>query len=222
MKKKPLISVIVATYNHEKYIGRCLRSLLDQTFSKELYEIIVIDDGSQDKTSYGLVFFHDAIVRIQNQKNLGLSTSLNKGIKKAKGKLIVRVDSDDYVNTNFLQLLYLFIELNPNYDAVSCDYYLVDEFEKILRRANCFDEPIACGILFKKNQLKEIGLYDTDFICNEERELRIRFEKKYKIGRIELPLYRYRKHDENITNNQINMKTSYEKLLSKHNLMDKK
>jgi hypothetical protein len=80
------------------------------------------------------------------------------------------------------------------------------------------EEPIACGILFKKQQLIEIGLYDPSFYCNEEREMRIRFEKKYKIGRVELPLYRYRRHASNITNHHANMKISMDKLKIKHNL----
>lgn len=217
-KKKPLISVLVATYNHEKYIGRCLRSLLDQTLNKDLYEIVVVDDCSVDKTSYGLDLFHDSIVRIINKKNIGLSKSLNKGIKRARGKYIVRVDSDDYVNSNFLNILLLFLELNTHYDAISCDYYQVDEFEEIIKNNNCIRDPIACGILFRKQQLIEIGMYDPNFYCNEEREMRIRFEKKYKIGRVELPLYRYRRHASNITNNQSNMKSSMEKLMIKHKL----
>jgi glycosyltransferase involved in cell wall biosynthesis len=217
-KKKPLISVLVTTYNHEKYIGRCLRSLLDQTLNKDLYEIVVVDDCSVDKTSYGLDLFHDSIVRIINKKNIGLSKSLNKAIKRARGKYIVRVDSDDYVNSNFLNILLLFLELNVHYDAISCDYYLVDEFEEIINKYNCIKDPIACGILFRKQQLIEIGMYDPIFFCNEEREMRIRFEKKYKIGRVELPLYRYRRHASNITNNQVNMKSSMEKLMIKHKL----
>ena len=80
MKKRssePLISVIVATYNHEKYIGRCLRSLLDQTLSKDLYEIVVIDDGSKDNTSYGLDLFHDSIIRITNKMPQWVVDQLN-------------------------------------------------------------------------------------------------------------------------------------------------
>ena len=54
-----MISIIVPVYNGEKYIGRCLRSLLNQTYSKEKYEIIVVNDGSTDKTSYALELFKD-------------------------------------------------------------------------------------------------------------------------------------------------------------------
>ncbi|OYU66500.1 MAG: glycosyl transferase, partial [Burkholderiales bacterium PBB5] len=59
---QPLVSVIVPVYNEERYIGRCLRSLLQQTMSQEHYEIIVIDDASTDRTPYALELFHDQIV----------------------------------------------------------------------------------------------------------------------------------------------------------------
>lgn len=101
-----MISIIVPVYNGEKYIGRCLRSLLNQTYSKEKYEIIVVNDGSTDKTSYALELFKDDIKLIINPKNIGLPASLNKGIKLSSGDYCVRVDSDDYVSNNFLTFLY--------------------------------------------------------------------------------------------------------------------
>ena len=70
--------------------------------------------------------------------------------------------------------------------------------------------------MFRKDHLFEIGLYDEGFRCHEERELRIRFEKKYKIHRLELPLYRYRRHDKNITNDTKQMEQHRLKLMDKH------
>ena len=200
-KENPKISVIVPAYNPELFIGRCLRSLLNQSLPPSDFEIIVINDGSNDKTEYALSLFLGPIVLIDNDKNIGLPASINKGIQVAKGEYIVRVDSDDFVNLNFLLFLLTFLENNNHMDAVACDYFIVDDNEKILCRKNCQDLPIACGILFKKEHLKNVGLYDENFRMQEEIELRIRFEKKYKISRIELPLYRYRKHEKNMTNN---------------------
>ncbi len=219
-KKQPKVSVIVAVYNQERFIGRCLRSLLHQTLQHTDYEVIVVDDGSTDRTAYALNLFTDRfdapIKIITNESNLGLPASLNRGIQVAQAKYVVRVDSDDFVNANFINFLQFFLDTNQYADAVACDYYLVDDAENVLERANCMEKPIACGIMFRKEQLIELGLYDEDFRCHEERELRIRFEKKYQIHRLELPLYRYRRHDNNITNNTAEMSQHFENLVRKH------
>ena len=77
MPSTPKISVIIPTYNQEKFIGRCLRSLLDQSHERFNYEIIVIDDASQDKTLYALNLFKEDIKIILNKKNKGLPYSIN-------------------------------------------------------------------------------------------------------------------------------------------------
>ena len=215
-KKIPRVSVLVAAYNQERFIGRCLRSLLHQTMPLGDYEIIVINDGSTDRTPYALELFHDAIRVVDNEENQGLPASLNSGISVSHAPYIVRVDSDDYVNENFLQFLHYFLQQNPEMDAIACDYWLFNDEEVWLRRANCLEEPIACGIMFRKEQIKEIGLYDESFRLYEERELRIRFENKYRIHRLELPLYRYRRHKGNMTNDQEAMNWHHQQLIKKH------
>ena len=137
------ISIIIPVYNREKYIGRCLRSLLTQSFGVKNFEMIVIDDGSTDDTKKILNAFKEDIKIITNEENIGLPASLNKGIKASRGKYIVRVDSDDYVNKDFLKILFLFLSLNEEYSAVACDYYLVDDDEKLIRRVNCDEQPIG-------------------------------------------------------------------------------
>jgi glycosyltransferase involved in cell wall biosynthesis len=217
---KPRVSVIIAVFNQERFIGRCLRSLLHQTISHHEFEIIVVDDGSVDKTAYALNLFCDpaeSVVKvITNEVNLGLPASLNIGILSAKADLIVRVDSDDFVNTNFLNFLLSYMELNPTADAVACDYLLLNDVEEVLERKNCLETPIACGIMFQKKHLLEIGLYDESFLRHEERDLRLRFEKLYKISGLHIPLYRYRRHESNITNDTTKMELYREGLIKKH------
>ena len=218
MKKQKLISVIIPTYNQEMFIGRCLRSLLDQSLKFEDYELIVINDGSNDKTSELLKLYKNEIRIINNKKNKGLPFSINRGIFEAKGQFVVRVDSDDYVNRDFLYTLHMFLSSNKNMDAVCCDYYLVDDKEKIIVRKNSLKHPIGCGILFRIENLIKLGLYDESFLVHEDQDLRLRFLKKYKIYRIEVPLYRYRKHETNITNNKNNMRKHYKRLKKKHKI----
>ena len=216
----PKVSVIVAVYNQEKYIGRCLRSLLHQTMPHVDFEIIVVDDGSEDRTSYALELFcdpSDSVIRvITNDSNCGLPASINRGVRAARAPFVVRVDSDDFVNINFLNILCYYLDSNKYADAVACDYLLLDDKERELGRFNCIDDPIACGIMFRKEQLLDIGLYDETFKCHEDRELRVRFEQKYKIHRLELPLYRYRRHESNMTNNSQEMDRYSKRLIAKH------
>ena len=215
-KSKSTVSVIIPVFNQELYIGRCLRSLFDQSLEKDKYEIIVIDDGSKDKTKQILKSFGNQIKILTNNTNRGLPYSLNKGIKAAKGRFIVRVDSDDYVNREFLNILQMYLLYNTNSHAVSCDYYLVNDKEEIIKRSNSISSPIGCAIMFRLESLISIGMYDKSFLVHEDKELRIRFTKKYKIDRLALPLYRYRKHSDNITNNLKKMRRHYKKLIQKH------
>lgn len=214
------VSVIVAVFNQDKYIGRCLRSLINQSLPCDSFEIIIIDDGSNDKTPYALSLFEGGfgvnVKILTNKKNLGLPASINRGVKEARGKYVVRVDADDFVNAHFLNFLFWFLETNETADAVACDYLLVDNQERVIDRANCIENPIACGLMFRKRQLLEVGMYDERFLRHEDKDLRIRFEKKYSISRLEIPLYRYRRHENNITNDIEEMEHYMQTLAHKH------
>jgi glycosyltransferase involved in cell wall biosynthesis len=216
MTKIPTISVLVPVYNKEKYIGRCLRSLLAQNYPRDAFEIIVINDGSDDRTDYALELFKDDIRLIKNEANVGLPASLNRGIHASNAPYIVRVDSDDYVNAHFLELLQMFMTVNRYMDAVACDYLIIDDREEVIARKNCMEDPIACGIMFRTEQLIDIGLYDENFLLHEERDLRYRFLQKYSIHRLELPLYRYRRHENNMTNDTEAMEHHMTNLIQKH------
>ena len=161
ISKKADVTVIIPTYNHEKFIGRCIRSLLNQNIKNNLLEIIVINDGSTDGTSKILELYKDEIKIVENKTNEGLPASLNKAIRLARSPFIVRVDSDDYVNENFINLLQMFLLNNDDIDAVACDYFKVDEKGNIIQRVSCEEDPIACGIMFRIEQL-QIGKKNTD------------------------------------------------------------
>lgn len=214
----PSISVIVAALNQEKFIGRCIRSLLSQTLDRDNFEIIVVNDGSTDKTQYALEIFEGEIRVIHNERNFGLPASLNRAIRAIRSPFFVRVDADDFVSRNFLLFLHSFLTQNTYMDAVACDYNLVDDQGVLIARKNCIEDPIACGIMFRTDQIVDVGLYDEEFLLHEERDLRIRFLKKHTISRLELPLYRYRRHDGNITNNGEEMERHMNNLIKKHGL----
>lgn len=216
MSASTSVSVIVAAHNEERYLGRCLRSLLAQRFERSRYDVIVIDDASTDRTSAVLATFGDSITVLRNETNLGLPASLNRAITSTHSKFIVRVDADDYVNSAFLDVMYMFLADNPQFDAASCDYLLVDDREEVISRRDAIKEPIACGIIFRTEQLIDIGLYDESFLRHEDRDLRLRFLDRYTIHHVPLPMYRYRRHDDNITNDTAEMAHHERRLHDKH------
>jgi glycosyltransferase involved in cell wall biosynthesis len=212
----PVISVLIPAYNAERFIGRAIRSVLNQTVPDRQHEVIAVDDASTDRTAYALELFKDEIEILYNDKKLGLPASLNRAIRAARGKYVVRVDADDYVSHDYLYILQRFLEDNTYMDAVACDYLLVDDSENVIERRNCMEHPIGCGIMFRTDHLIEIGSYDDNFLMHEDRDLRVRFLKKYAIHRIELPLYRYRRHKDNMTNDRVASRQFERQLKVKH------
>jgi glycosyltransferase involved in cell wall biosynthesis len=178
--------------------------------------VIVIDDASTDRTSAVLATFGDSITVLRNETNLGLPASLNRAIASTHSKFIVRVDADDYVNSAFLDVMNMFLADNPQFDAAACDYLLVDDREEIISRCDAMKEPIACGIMFRTEQLIDIGLYDESFLRHEDRDLRLRFLDRYTIHHVPLPMYRYRRHEHNITNDTVEMAHHERRLHDKH------
>ncbi len=202
MQKNFFISVILPVFNAEKYISRCLRSLKNQSISNKLFEIIIIDDCSNYKSLNEIKKQKTAQIKvIKNKENLGLPKSLNIGIKAAKGSFVVRVDADDWVQEDFLNIMSTFLYINKNLDAVACDYTICDNKENTVILKNCLKKPVGCAIMFRMQHLLDIGLYNESFNFAEEEELRKKFLKKFSITRIPLSLYRYRKHTNNRSNN---------------------
>lgn len=194
-------SLIITCFNREKFISKCVRSALSQiNVSKLEYEVIVIDDNSYDNSQFIIKDFIPAIKFVKNKKNLGISSSRNIGIKMSKGKYIVMIDLDDYISNNFLEIMGFYLDSNQYWDAAACDYVKVRDNGEVIKRFNFKKNPIACGILFRRDVIFNLGLYNKRLKINEEKDLRKKFFiKNYTMGYIELPLYRYVIHDNNIT-----------------------
>ena len=194
----PLVTVLIPAYRSEAFIARCIRSLVNQSLPAADFEIVVVDDGSDDGTLEEVEKFGEKLVVIQNHQNQGLPAALNLGISEARGKYLVRVDSDDYVGRDFL--LGLLIEVRKGlFDAVACDYWVFDDAGGWWGVENCFEKPIGCGIMFKLDHVLQAGMFDERFLLHEDRDFRLRFEKLFTIGRLETALYRYRRHGTNLT-----------------------
>jgi len=199
------ISVVVTCYNYGIWLERCVRSLLNQKNFYD-YEIIIVDDCSSDITPsvcgklVSLYNKQNNVKFIRLDSNCGLPIAANIGIQNCIGQYVVRVDADDYVASDFLYLLDRFLQLNKDkYQAVACDYFKVDSNENRISRFSWETEQIACGILYNKTFLYDVGLYNNDFKFREGHELNKRFSEKYNIGVLEMPIYRYRIHNNNRT-----------------------
>lgn len=124
-----MISVIVPVYNAEKYIERCLNSILAQTYTN--FEIIIVDDGSTDCTDEILKLYEkkDKRIRIIKKTNGGSASARNLALEHVAGNYVAFVDADDYLSPNFLRVMVSIAKEN-NADIVECDYNIVQNKEE--------------------------------------------------------------------------------------------
>ena len=154
MENIPLISVIIPVFNDEKYIGKCLDSVVNQTFRN--YEVIVVNDGSSDNSAeicekYQKIYPN---LKLLKQKNSGSSVARNNGIKSSSGKYLLFLDSDDFLIGN--SALEKFAD---SLTKTSCDVliYLPEEYD---------EEGSKAIISYQKGSWQENHLYHTDEILN--------------------------------------------------------
>ncbi len=177
------ISVLLPTYNGSNFIDKAIKSVLDQTFTD--FEIIIINDGSTDNTlekisKYSLL--DNRIMIINNEINLGIQKSLNKGLFIAKGEYIARIDSDDiWIDKDKLKKQFNFLEKNKDYVLIGTGAICTDEKGNIIKKYykketdkeirktilgyNCF---IHSSVIFKKEVAIKIGGYSENI---EERHV---------------------------------------------------
>lgn len=153
---KDLISIVVPVYGVEGYLDRCITSILMQTYCN--FELILVDDGSRDASGricdeYAM---NDSRIIVIHKKNGGLSDARNAGIDISKGKYITFIDSDDYVENDYLEVLHKAIKKN-NSDISICSYQSVYENGKILKQNENY-----CKVLSPEEMCEEI-LYQTNF-----------------------------------------------------------
>lgn len=124
--EKPLLSIIVPVYDVERYLPKCMDSILAQTFTD--FELILVDDGSPDNCPAlcDAAAAKDARIRVIHQKNGGLSAARNAGLDAARGAWIGFVDSDDYIAPEMYEAMYHAVQ-STGADLALCDYAEVDE-----------------------------------------------------------------------------------------------
>lgn len=127
--RNPIISVIMPAYNHEKYVGEAIESVLNQSF--EDFEFIIINDGSTDGTDRVIRIYNDPRIRYYTQENMDAYNALNRGLSLAKGRYISIINSDDVYHKERLSFLYNTIK-SFNYKFIITDINPIDDHSNLL------------------------------------------------------------------------------------------
>jgi len=206
-----MISIITCVYNQSKYILQTILSVLDQTYKN--FEYIILDDGSIDATTEIIKSINDPRVKlIRNEKNLGLTKSLNIALSYATRKYIVRLDGDDIMVPNRLAVQLKFMNTNPEIALCGSRAILInevgsqirisdsvpktDEMLKFLLWDNCL---IHSSVIFRKKCIEAIGGYNENYVRTQDYNLWVDFIKKYSIACLPYFLIGWRDHSENIS-----------------------
>lgn len=203
----PKVSVVLPTYNQANYLSRALDSFLDQDFQD--FELIVVNDGSTDETSTILAKYQQRFNFICiNQDNLGLPAALNNGFSRTRGEYLTWTSSDNIMLPLMLHDLSAELDANPEIGVVYSDWYVIDDEDTILSRAESIEyDPyilylanyINASFLYRRKCREQIGDYDVNMTFNEDWDYWLRISQYYSMKRLPTPLYLYRTHSESLT-----------------------
>ena len=214
MISTPLVSVITPVYNREKYLVRCIESILEQTYSN--FEFLIIDDKSSDNTleiikNYQLI---DSRIKIlENDKNLGATLSFNRGLDICQGKYLARMDSDDISLSDRLEKQVEIFESWGDLEVLGAGAILIDHNENEIGRRqfpsdfNKIKNILKTGVpvfdpsvMMRTSTLKEINGFDNRLAPADDYHLWLTlFKKKKIISNIDNYLIKYRLHDLNLS-----------------------
>ena len=215
--KQPKVSIVIPAYNHERYVGETIQSVLDQTFTD--FELIIINDGSTDHTEEEILKFKDERIRYFSQENRGLSATLNRGIELARGEYFNFLPSDDAFYPEKLEVQLKVFEETPGLGVVFSYPLLVDAEGREIK-----DDPAAGWSIVPYETREEIfpALFERDFLSAPSALIRVecfhrvggfdpalktaqdydmwmRILKHYDVRLIKKPLLSYRWHGKNLT-----------------------
>ncbi len=218
---EPLLSVIIPVYHVEKYLGRCIDSILVQTYKN--LEIILVDDGSDDRCGEICDEYakRDARVIVIHKENGGVADARNKGLAKATGEYITFVDPDDYINKNMYEEMISRMK-KENADIVMCDFKYVykdnvcaginessgnahiraiNGKEALYRSYDSYKAGILYSVLWNKickRELYEDIVFPSGRIYEDEARVFMLLYKAPRILFVEYPYYYYHQHDQSI------------------------
>jgi glycosyltransferase involved in cell wall biosynthesis len=219
----------MSVFNHEKYLQKSIDSILSQSYKN--FEFIIINDGSNHSVKKILRKnqLQDKRIKIvTNKKNIGITKSLNIGIKMAKGYFIARQDSDDVsISTRFEEQLKFFKE---NKKIIMCgtngilidnkDFFLKNirrlekDHTKIKKKLIYENQFIHSSVMIKKKNLQKVNGYQEKFKYAQDYNLWSRLSMQGSLGNVNNRLIKIRQHNQSITNNKKKEQTYYALLAS--------
>jgi glycosyltransferase involved in cell wall biosynthesis len=216
MSEKPLVSVIIPSYNSAGFVVPAVESAFAQTYSP--VEVIVVDDGSTDNTRERLVPWNDR-VRYVYQPNGGLSKARNRGIKEARGDLIAFLDADDQWLPSKLDKQWERLRTNPQAPLVHTDLYQLREpaGDRVYAYRNrgrfsghCYAEffsgnsIVPSTVMITRRCLEEVGRFDEEIrgASTQDFDLWFRVARHFPLSYVGEPLVLYRQHPTNASRNQ--------------------
>ena len=220
--REELISVIVPIYNVEDYLENTINSLINQTY--EHIEIILVDDGSLDRCPIicDCYMEKDLRIRVIHKENGGLSDARNVGIKNASGKYITFIDSDDIIETDYIEYLYNLI-IKYDTEISICSHNIVNGKKIINEGKNYIEEKLdrvealkrlllnrgysvsACGKLYKKDLFKDI-CFPKGKLCEDNGTIYKLIDKSDFIAYGNIPKYNYMIRNNSITTSKFNLR----------------
>lgn len=205
----PKITVLMAVHNEELHLAEAISSILNQTFKD--FELIIINDASTDSSQKILNSFTDKRIKIiTNKQNMGLTKSLNKGIRLAVGKYIARMDGDDIAQPERLTKQIAFLNTHPNHGAVSTRYILINDNGQFIKKKNIplnhetimqylyvYNPICHPSAMIRKECFEKLGLYNENYIVSQDYDLWFRVSSEYKLANLPDYLIFVRYDDEN-------------------------
>ncbi len=210
---KPKISLIIGVYNGAGKLRESLDSILSQTFSD--FEIVIVNDASTDETATVLSEYAVRDTRIKiiiNEKNFGLTKSLNRGIIASSGDYIARMDNGDISYPARFEKQVAFLDTHKEYCMVGSFANLTNDAsvvigvlqypatnEEIVRKLIRHNLFVHSSVMMRRSILEEVGFYNEAWRYAQDYELFFRMIQKGKVANIAEPLVSYRISEESIT-----------------------
>jgi len=192
------VSIIIRTYNSERYIRRAIQSALFQIFPRNGFEIIVVDDGSID-TTYRILKEYKGSIRIIRLRHKGAIPAANIGIRVAQGKYISFLDSDDEYTPEFLHEMTRAIR-RSGADFAYCDYREIFSrgTQQLVSCKNNIFNTLLNTLLFKKKSIVDAGFLN-ELLIFPEYDLLLKMQDHWKAVSVPKPLFVYHRHKKSVT-----------------------